>query len=98
MKLLKRIVTSLALTAVIVPVTGFACDAAGPQTHVGNVVSIDASKMTFTIKDAQTRDSITFIADNSAIIDSLKSAKGSIMVNYEDINDSVNLKAVGVTF
>jgi len=98
MKLLKRIVTTIALTAAIAPVTGFACDAAGPQTHVGSVVSIDASKMTFTIKDAQTSDSITFVADNSAIIDSLKNAKGSIMVNYEDIDDSINLKAVGVTF
>lgn len=98
MKFLKRTMTTLVLAVAITPAIGFACDAAGPQTHVGNVISIDAAKMTFTIKDAETRDSITFVADNSKIINSLKSAKGSIRVKYEDIDDSVNLKAVGVTF
>ena len=98
MKFLKRTLTTLALAVAITPAIGFACDSAGPQTHIGSVVSIDAAKMTFTIKDAQTRDSITFIADSSEIMNSLKSAKGSIRVNYEDIDDSVNLKAVGVTF
>ena len=32
------------------------------------------------------------------IIDGLKDAKGSVMVNYEQLDGSSDLKAVGVTF
>ncbi|MDH5324025.1 MAG: hypothetical protein OEZ68_18845 [Gammaproteobacteria bacterium] len=92
-RLLSKIVL---MGALIAPITTWACDAAGPSTHIGNVLSVDAGKKTFTIRDAQSNSPITFAASNE-IIDGLKGAKGSVMVNYEDSDDG-GLKAVGVTF
>lgn len=74
----------------------WACDAAGPSAHIGNLMSVDEKKMTFTIRDAQSSAPITFVTENEKIIDSLKEAKGSILVNYEE--DDGTLTAVGVTF
>lgn len=74
----------------------FACDAMGPATHMGQLMSVDATKNTFTIRDAQSQSPITFAA-NGDILTGLKDASGSIMVNYEE-NDAGGLKAVGVTF
>lgn len=82
---------------IIAPISTWACDAAGPSTHIGTVKSVDASGKTFTIIDAQTRMPITFIASNE-IIDGLKDAKGSVMVNFEQMDGSSELKALGVTF
>lgn len=91
------LVKSILVSALILPVASWACDAAGPSTHIGTVKSVDASSKTFTIIDAQTRMPIKFVASNE-IIDGLKDAKGSVMVNYEEMEDSSDLKALGVTF
>ncbi len=40
--------------------SAYACDAAGPNTHVGQVLSVDGNH--FTIRDAQTGGPITFTA------------------------------------
>ncbi len=82
--------------ALIFPVITWACDAAGPNTHIGKVLSVDEKKMTFTIRDAETKSPITFIAESSEIITGLKGANGMITVNYEEDGD--DLTAVGVTF
>ena len=84
-------------TLFITPFTTWACDAAGKSTHIGTVQSVDASGKTFTIIDAQSRKPITFMANNEIIV-GLKDAKGSVMVNYEEMDGSSDLKAVGVTF
>lgn len=74
----------------------WACDAAGPNTHVGAILNVNAAEKTFTIRDAETQVPITFVANNE-IIDGLKGATGNIMVNFEE-TDSSKLKAIGVTF
>ena len=95
----KQFMTKIALSSLLIltPVMSWACDAAGPSTHIGTVQSVDASGKTFTIIDAQTRMPIKFVANNE-IIDGLKDAKGSVMVNFEEMEGSADLKAVGVTF
>lgn len=92
--LLKSLMVGVMVTA---PIMGWACDGAGPSTHVGIIHSVDAGDKTFTIIDAQTQKPIKFTANNE-IIDGLKNAKGSVMVNYKEVDGSTNLKAVGVTF
>lgn len=87
---------AIIFSALVFPVVTWACDAAGPNTHIGKVLSVDPQKMTFTIRDAQTSSPITFIATNSEIIDGLKGASGMVTVNYEE--DGNDLTAVGVTF
>lgn len=91
------LIKSIVLAALItVPGTLWACDAAGKQTHIGNITAVDTSAKSFTIRDAQTQSLITFAANNE-IMSNLKEAKGSIMVNYEEAENG-NLNAVGVTF
>ena len=91
-----NIALAIILGALLAPVTVWACDSAGPSTHIGKVTALDAKKMTFTILDAQTRDAITFVATDLAIINGLKGVNGMITVNYEEDGD--DLTAVGVTF
>ena len=91
------LISSLLASALLLPVATWACDAAGPSTHIGTVQSVDASSKTFTIIDAQTRMPIKFVASNE-IIEGLKDAKGSVMVNYEQMESTDGLKALGVTF
>lgn len=93
----KFLIKYVLASALLLPVAGWACDAAGPSTHIGTVQSVDASGKTFTIIDAQTRMPIKFVASNE-IIDGLKDAKGSVMVNYEEMETGDGLKALGVTF
>lgn len=93
----KFLINILLVGALFLPAITWACDAAGPSTHIGTVKSVDASNKTFTIIDAQTRMPIQFVANNE-IIDGLKDAKGSVMVNFEEIDGSSGLKALGVTF
>ena len=92
---LKLLAIGAALALTTAPLYTFACGAAEKMVHMGAVLSVDASGKTFTIRDAQTQAPITFLASNE-IIEGLKDAKGSIMVNYEE--QGKQLKAVGVTF
>lgn len=87
----------MAVGLLVLPFGAWACEGAGPNTHIGTVTSVNAQDKTFTIRDAQTNQLITFLANNE-IIDGLKDAKGSIMVNYEEGSDATKLKALGVTF
>ena len=73
-----------------------ACESMGPATHMGQLMSVDAAKHTFTIRDAESSSPITFISTQE-IITGLKGFAGSLMVNYEE-NDDGDLSAVGVTF
>ncbi len=73
-----------------------ACESMGPATHMGQFMSVDAAKHTFTIRDAESSSPITFTATQE-IITGLKGFAGNLMVNYEE-NDDGNLNAVGVTF
>ncbi|WP_455211559.1 hypothetical protein [Kaarinaea lacus] len=86
--------TALAFT-VVTSSSVWACDMAGKNTHIGSLMTVNAEQSTFTIRDAQSRSPITFAANNE-IIQGLKDAKGSIMVNYKEEGDT--LTAVGVTF
>jgi hypothetical protein len=93
---IKSILTSAALAgALVASSSAGACDAAGKNTHIGSLMTVNAAQNTFTIQDAQSRSPITFVT-NTEIIEGLKDAKGSIMVNYKEDGDT--LTAVGVTF
>lgn len=64
--------------------TAWACKAAGPDTHVGMLQSVDTKAKSFTIIDAETRGPITFSADE-AILNNLKDVKGMIAVLHEKV-------------
>jgi hypothetical protein len=77
------------------PVASFACDGAGPSTHIGKVSSVDAAANKFTITDVQSKGPITFVATEE-ILKGIKDAKGMVTVKYEEKNGG--LTALGVTF
>ena len=77
------------------PLTSFACDGAGPSTHIGKVSAVDAKAMKFTITDVQSKGPITFVA-NEEILKNIQDAKGMVTVKYEEKNGG--LTALGVTF
>lgn len=95
MKIRSTLLGSILLGMFIAPGVTWACDAAGKNTHIGNLMNVNAQQNTFTIRDAQSRSPITFIANNE-IIEGLKEASGSIMVNYKE--EGATLTATGVTF
>ncbi len=77
------------------PMASWACDGAGPSTHIGKISSVDAAAKKFTITDVQTKGPITFAA-NEEILKGVKDAKGMVTVKYEE--QGGNLTALGVTF
>ena len=82
--MLTRTLTAFAIaTALSIPVGAWACQAAGSNTHVGRLLSVDVKAKSFTIIDAETRHPITFVS-NEAILKDLAAAKGTIGVSYED--------------
>jgi hypothetical protein len=75
--------------------TTLACEAAGPATHVGNILKVDSDKNTFTILDAQSVSPVKFQATTD-IMEKVISASGTAFVDYEV--DGSNLVAASVLF
>lgn len=91
----RTITSAILFSALLLGGMAVACDSAGPATHVGQLLSIDAEQQVFTIRDAETRAAITFNAGQE-IITALQGFAGNLMVNYQQ-GDS-GLTALGVTF
>lgn len=92
----KKIMVGAVLAGLLaLPVASFACDGAGPSTHIGKVSSVDAAAKKFTITDVQSKGPITFVATEE-ILKGIKDAKGMVTVKYEEKNGG--LTALGVTF
>jgi hypothetical protein len=53
---------ALALAVLGAAAAAPACEMAGPDTHLGTVMAVDAAQGTLTIRDAQTRVNLTFLA------------------------------------
>ena len=85
----------LVVSMIAAPVASWACDGAGPATHIGKVSAVDAAAKKFTIKDVQSQGPITFKATDE-IIKGLKEAKGMVTVKYHEQDGA--LTALGVTF
>ena len=73
----------------------WACTAAGPSTHVGNVLTVDLEKNTFTILDAQNVSPVKFQASED-IMEKVVNATGTAFVDFEV--DGINLVATQVSF
>jgi hypothetical protein len=93
----KKLFTAAAIAAVLAgsPLATWACEGAGPATHIGKVTSIDAAGKKFTIKDVQSQGPITFSADDD-VIKGVQGAKGMVTVKYQEKDGG--LTAVGVTY
>ena len=81
------------VASVVFSVGALACQAMGPTTHVGRILSFDLEKSTFTILDSETVSPVTFSADEK-IMQQIAEAKGMAMVDFTD--DGVTLTATSV--
>jgi len=59
-KNIKLSIAAMMMTGLALSPSVYACDAAGPNTHVGQVLSVDGNH--FTIRDAQSGGPISFTA------------------------------------
>jgi hypothetical protein len=75
------------------PAAGQACSALGPNKHVGTVIGLDAAAQTITVLDAQTRQPVTFLA-NEELLSQARNAKGQIIVDYE--TEGTQLRAISI--
>ncbi|HFE39002.1 MAG TPA: hypothetical protein ENK06_11390 [Gammaproteobacteria bacterium] len=90
-----KLVFFISLTiAILFNSNAWACGGEESGKHVGNVTSINDNS--FTIRDAETHSSMTFNAE-PAILSDIKTARGQIVVNYEE-DDEGALHAVAVSF
>ncbi len=82
------------LAAVLMaPAASQACSALGPNKHVGTVIGLDAAAQTITVLDAQTRQPVTFLA-NEELLSQARNAKGRIIVDYQ--TEGTQLRAISI--
>jgi Cu/Ag efflux protein CusF len=85
-------VISVAVAAGPVWAPVWACDAAGPNTHVGVVTTLNAKERQFTIKDAQTGKPMVFVADSKQM--AALNIGDQIAVKYEDHDGKMLAKQI----
>lgn len=68
MRRLKLLALGIALATLAATSPIWACSLAGPNTHIGTVKAVDTSKNTLTMKDAETGEDLTFVADKPEML------------------------------
>jgi hypothetical protein len=86
-------VAGLLAALLMAPASSQACSALGPNKHVGTVIGLDAAAQTITVLDAQTRQPVTFLADEKLLNEAMN-AKGQIIVDYE--TEGTRLRAIRI--
>jgi hypothetical protein len=87
------VMVGLLSAILLAPASSLACSALGPNKHVGTVIGLDAAAQTITVLDAQTRQPVTFLA-NEELLNEARNAKGQIIVDYE--TEGTQLRAIGI--
>ena len=94
MRVFSAIIAVLAAAMIVASTPAGACEAAGPSTHVGQVLKVDRANGSFSIMDAEKLTAITFSAGKD-ILDKVADTKKMAVVNYEDTGNG--LQAVSVS-
>lgn len=63
----KRVLGIVTVSLTLISLPTFACELAGPDTHVGEVKAIDLGESSLTILDGQMKKSLTFVADREQL-------------------------------
>ena len=91
MRLLTMGAVALGFT-LIAALPSLACDAMGPNRHVGVVTAIDPQAGSFTIVDAQTREPISFTAQEE-ILNTLR-LNSRFIVTFKEEGDKIEAEDV----
>jgi len=92
MKQLSVVVVAGLIGVAVAAGPAWACDAAGPNTHVGVVTQLDAKQHRFTIKDAQTGKPIVFVASASRM--PALNIGDQVAVKYEEHDGMMTAKEI----
>ena len=84
------VLTALCLAAMGAPGIVLACDAAGENTHIGQVLSVDGQ--TFTIRDAQSGGPISFTAGQQ--LKQMPAAGDTVAVEYSATHKVLTAESV----
>ena len=92
---MKHLSSLLVLSGIILGSIGIAgaCDGMGPGKHVGPVLAINTEEKSFTIRDAQSGDPITFEA-TVEILKGLTVAE-RVLVSYKDSEGKLIAQEIG---
>ena len=58
----KRLLVGVIVSVMCLTSAALACEMAGPDTHVGQIKTIDLAQSSLTLLDSQTRKPLTFLA------------------------------------
>ncbi len=58
----KRLLAGVIVSVMCLASAAFACEVAGPDTHMGQIKAIDLEKSSLTLLDSQTKKPLTFLA------------------------------------
>jgi len=58
----QRILAAVTLSMTLLVVPAFACELAGPNTHIGKIKAIELAQSSLTIIDQQMKKDVTFLA------------------------------------
>jgi hypothetical protein len=88
MRLLVAVMVTMALQAF----PAFACELAGPNTHIGEIKAIDPAQQSLTILDRQMKKAVTFLAAP----DQLKglSAGQLVSVKYSEMKGQLKAEEI----
>ncbi len=89
---LTRLLATVLVAIALMTVPAFACDQAGPDTHVGKIKAIDLAKSSFTILDQQAKKPFTFLAE-PAQLDRL-SLDQVVMVKYSETKGKLKAEEI----
>jgi len=91
MMTIKLSVALMLAGALALSTSAYACDAAGPNTHVGQVLSVDGNH--FTIRDAQTGGPISFTASDN-MKGSLPAQGDQVVIKYSGDENALTAQAI----
>ena len=57
-----RVLVAVILSMTLLVIPAFACELAGPNTHIGEIKAIDPAQRSLTILDRQMKKPFTFLA------------------------------------
>lgn len=80
-----RSLIAVLLTAFLLTAAGgsaLACEMAGKNKHIGNIVAVDPAGKSFVILDAETRSEIRFVASQETL--SSLAVDDQVQVSYEE--------------
>ena len=59
---------AISLVTLAAAPAAWGCSVAGPNTHIGTVTAVDTGQHTLTMKDAETGENLTFVAEKPEML------------------------------